>query len=423
MGSSYHLFWKRMAVLSAKRFCKKMLELSEDPYKYCQKEHFEENLNHDIDENNPVDRYIVNVIDLHKKGELKEHLDELERMCPFPDGLRGYLHEHTNGGADKEFQPYHLMYKLDQTRDEEKKITFEILIEYSLLEPEEDCYYGIKAISDNKRTTEEFVAYTTMLSSKWFELLSLKKSRKLENLKLHNSYFSKCYDKMKFTNNACDGTFWIGWVRVDMDDWSGIKKTVTTALNKAYIESFLNCLGGNIGKETSPVSEPKAVKQMKELTKWMQSKGYKNKWKIDGKTVTAERFAKVFIGRACSKPFTSEGKPLLSDMGNGVYQFNISNLHARYFIQTLFNPDLSMHVNKLYKNQKFDLNKDTKFKRLRKSQLKVQWAMLYDIFLRADGSCLPPNPGAEQFKYDQSKFRTPYLRNHLDTLINTEMQI
>ncbi len=423
MGNSYHVFWKRMAVLSAKRVCRKMLELSADPYKYCQREYFEDNINHDVDESNPVDRYIVRIIDLHKKGELKEHLDELEGMCPFPDDLRGYLHEHTNGGADKEFQPFHLMYKLDQTRDEEKKITFEILIEYSLLEPEEDCYYGIKAISDDKKTKEEFVAYTTMLSSKWFELISLKKSRKLENLKLHSSYFSKCYDKMKFTNNACDGTFWIGWVRVDMDDWAGIKKTVATALNKAYIDSFLNYLRGNMEDQSGASSESRAVRQMDELMAWMQTKGYKNKWTIDGKTVTAERFVKVFIERACSRPYTSEGKPLLSDMGNGVYRFNISNFHARYFIQTLFNPDLSLHVNKLYKGIHYDLYSDAKFKRLRKSQLKVQWAKLYDIFLRADGSRLPPNAGAEQFKYGPGKFQSKELRLHLETLINAEMMI
>lgn len=412
-----------MAVLSAKRYCRKMLDLSADPYQYCQRMFFEDNKSNEIDDENPVDKYIVRVIDLHKEGKLREHLDELERDCPFPDDLRGYLHEHTNGGADKEFQPFHLMYKLDETRDEDRGITFEILIEYSFLEPEMDYYYGIKAISDNKSTTYDFIDHVTMLSSRWFELISLKKNQELDNFKLHRTYFPTCYDKMKFTNNACDGTFWIGWVRVEISDWAGIKNTVEKALRRSYFESFLDYLRNHPESDPIVALEPKAEKQMRELTEWMQRKSDNGKWKIDGKTVGAETFVKTFIDRACSVPYTGTGKPILRDLGSGVYQFNISDNHARYFIQTLFNPDQSLYVSSIYKKypcpNHLVIYKNKGFVKLMEKHLKVQWAKIKDVFQREDGSPLPPNPGSDQFKYGMKRFQTPELRQHIGRLLES----
>lgn len=198
-----HKYWKEMTILSSESYCCEMLWLSAYYQKILQDDP-------DLDSFKEVLRkYLAKVIDYNKLGVLGQKLDELEKESPFPDDLKGYLHEYHNHGKDRIFQPMHIMCKLATLRDDENETTYEFLIEYGLLESDVEIYYGIKAISDNPETTEEFAFRNHLQSKKWMKYLGDKTKKTGSTAGLNKGH--------KFTNNVNDGTFWISWVRKESD--------------------------------------------------------------------------------------------------------------------------------------------------------------------------------------------------------------
>lgn len=450
-----HRYWKEMAIYSTKKYCRKMLELCSDPYEICNREDFEDSSSCSINLNSKVDRYLNRVIELDKAHLLKEHLDELEEEFPFPSEIKGYLHEYTNNGENTIFQPLHLMYKLYTKRDEEHKVTFEFLIEYGLLESDVEIYYGIKAISDNPKTTPEFAEYVQSLSHCWFEMIRLIKSNTLDKQYSLNKKYEKKYNELKFTNNVHNGTFWITWGRVrEEEDWSDIMRFVEDALyNKAfdkliqYHKEFgdLSRSKLNKGLLSTPVSLETLIKDIidknakiaedkKEHRIWLERKddGLLQEITIDdireriknsilhpsdfqtSSKVNVRTYVTAYLTDACHKKDKQDpnGLSILSQNDNGTYRFNCNNNSARLFIESLYNPDEILLANYIseqrgdekYYNVNEKLKEDVYYQKISGDHIDVGWNIVRALFLSEKGKKFPKTISTTQFILGDEKF-------------------
>lgn len=141
--------------------------------------------------------------------------------------LKSFIHEE---GKDPVFQPNHLMYKVARFRDEAHQTTYEFIFEYDIFEPHVEIYYGIKAISDFPHTEKDFLQFVEQVADgfKDYMINGTDKTpavdytiddEKNKPVPLKADKRMKVYSKrIKLTNNANDGTFWLVWVRKDSRD-------------------------------------------------------------------------------------------------------------------------------------------------------------------------------------------------------------
>lgn len=178
--------------------------------------------------------------DEERQVKLSELFDKT--MKPFQP-LKAYIHEYS--GKDM-FQARHLSYKIAAYRDEARKITYELLFEYDILDPVTECYYGIKAISDNNCSDDEFEHFCNTMQYKFFRSKSDASSLEdfLNAPKTTIYQGGKFYNRMKFTNNAQNGTFWISWVRMDI--WQSLWKDLIDLkeyMAKPFLSFYENVMG------------------------------------------------------------------------------------------------------------------------------------------------------------------------------------
>ena len=470
---------KQMVVFSTKKYCRKLLELCNNPYENCDEVFFADSPGFSIDENNPVDKYLARVFDLYQAGSLLNHLSELEELSPFPSELKGYIHEYsTNGifvkskdkdgwhGEDKLFQPVHLMQKRNVYRDENHKITYEFLVEYGLLRSDVEIYYGVKAVSDfssavttlseydKSEEYKEFVDYVQKLSRSWFEMISLTERKKdltgiLKKYTFHRSYLEKL-KKLKFTNNAHDGTFWIAWGRMEsIDKWSDVTSIFDNVLTSESIikvqeyqefrerESEDQALREHTKAERGTVSLDNLIKDIEQKHKrsrtidhWLTTQQVPSLTKKEmmifqrlflkapsnyniGK-VSIRNYIETLIVEACSsknREDMTSSTTILTRTPKGTYQFNCTDDEIRYFIHKLYNPDEmtlaeSIYLDKICRqgnsvNRRLkkelrsqmneELEKDDNYKRLKKYHIHVNWDIIRSLFRKKEDQELGSN--------------------------------
>lgn len=304
MENMNHKYWTEMTVKSTLSYCKEMLRLSSNPYEKVSEEDFDQQ----------CEAYVRKLIEYDKGKTLKDHIDELYELSPFPDDIRGYLHEYSR---DRIFQPKHLMCKITTIRVVD--ITFEFLVEYGILESDVEIYYGIKAISDDIKTTEHFAKAVMELSDKWFEYIRSKNKNR--------GKIPIDYRQHKFTNNVHDGTFWISWVRMESKDKFDI---IVNSLSKRIFPNFETFLSkeaggqwGNIDKVTASIDKIRDILNNKPMI-----------------TTKHSDLIKV-VEAACEyKDRNSEdGKTILERRGNNRYRFTCDLSRAMIFLEMLFNPE------------------------------------------------------------------------------------
>lgn len=140
---------------------------------------------------------------------------------PVPVDLIGVIHEHT---GQPMFQSNHMMCKLAMLRDETASLTYEFLVEYDIFETDVEIYYGVKAVSDDLITTEEFKAHVL---EDWEKVRRAKKYRKLAG-------------KFKITNNGNYGTFWPFWIRLNINCKESLYDTVS--ILKVFYDDYAKVL-------------------------------------------------------------------------------------------------------------------------------------------------------------------------------------
>ena len=301
-----------MTVKSTLSYCKEMLRLSGNPYEKVLEENFDQR----------CETYVRKVIEYDRGKTLKEHLDELYELSPFPNDIRGYLHEY---GKDGIFQPKHLMCKIATIRVPE--ITFEFLVEYGILESDVEIYYGIKAISDDTKTTEDFATKVMALSDRWFEYIkSLIKPR---------GRFAGIYQRHKFTNNVHDGTFWISWVRMESNN---DLIDVINDLQKNIYEKFKSFLLKSEEEEWHNIHE--LYNSFPDIEQILDNR------KLDIQTIDLDPELKKILDKACEfrDRNTPNGDTILKKRDDGRYQFNCDSVKARIFIDVLFNKEYYKHT-------------------------------------------------------------------------------
>lgn len=117
------------------------------------------------------------------------------------DDIRGYLKHH---GKEPIFQPNHLMCRLAVLRDDVHKINYEFLIEYDIFDPVTEIYYGVKAVSDELESDDEFIKEA---EERWNAI----------KVELKDLYRNREYKyRYKETDNGNNGTFWPFWIRYDI---------------------------------------------------------------------------------------------------------------------------------------------------------------------------------------------------------------
>ena len=348
MADLNHKYWEKMTIFSSARYCKKMLELSGNPYENCRETDFDEEKLNNVDEtDSKYVKYMKDVIEFNRRHALRDHLEELEAKSPFPSDLMGVIHEYNGKGI---FQPIHLMCKLAAIRVKSMGITFEFLIEYGLLESDVEIYYGIKAISDYEYTTDEFERTVFELSLLWFKIAGTKVGKK----------YMKFYQNLKYTNNTHDGTFWIAWGRMNSDEeWAEL---IDSIKNKLYdqFDKFIEAAKATdeakgMGLDISVLNEDyydcsgyyEIKNQLKQRYSAPASIKESNPFEdLCSKNKKIEKDIKDFVELAVKFP---KNEPILKDNENGTYTFMIDNKDARAFIELLFNSEKIKLVKKYYK--------------------------------------------------------------------------
>lgn len=307
MENLNHKYWKEMTVKSTLNYCKEMLRLSSNPYDVVSEEDFDQR----------CETYVRKVIEYDREKTLKDHLDELYGLSPFPDDIRGYIHEYS---SDRIFQPKHLMCKLSYLRV--NGITFEFLLEYGILQSDVEIYYGIKAISDDVKTTEDFAAKVMSLSDCWFEYI-----RSLTKVRGRTAGF--CL-RHKFTNNISDGTFWISWVRVESKDTIG---DAIRDLNNNIYDKFRSFLLKTQDKDWHKIEESESY--FSDISKILDNQ------ESDSQFEDVHTDLIPILEAACQVRDRNKegGEPILRKTDSGHYQFNCDSATARIFIEFLFNRD------------------------------------------------------------------------------------
>lgn len=309
-------YWEKMTIRSTMRYCKLMLWLSENPFEKVAEDQFKQR----------CEEYLRKVIEYDRENILYKHLAELQELSPFPSDLQGFLHEYSGDGI---FQPKHLMCKILTLRAE--RMTFEFIVEYGLLEPDVEIYYGIKAISDSTSTTDEFADRVEELSDKWFDYIRpfIKERGRTAGY----------YHRHNFTNNVQNGTFWISWVRIEPDE--ELDEAVRDLEKKVYKKFILFLAKENIiikqdykasekqafvdayRKLNSSISGSLSVKLARALAKTKEKK-------------YADMIAKLDDACEFKIKDSNNGETLLVKLENGCYQFNINDDLAWLFVQILF---------------------------------------------------------------------------------------
>ncbi len=288
-----------LTINSSLEYCKLMLQLSEDPA-------LPDNFDTDCRD------YLRKLLKYSADRTIFEHLDELWALSPFPKDIRGFIHEYTNPGR---FEPQHLMCKMATLRI--KGITFEFLVEYAILKPDVEIYYGIKALSDSPSTTKEFSQSAKKLSDQWFDYI--------DNIPKRGHTAGHSH-RHKWTNNDYDGTFWISWVRKEPDESMG--KIVADLENKVF-KQFKKFLKGN---NISWDSETDSFERFTHLLSTQSQAATK--------APTTDAFAKVVeeVERACafSNPQYPDFTPLIRKLETGHYQFTCTNAEAKLFLIKAF---------------------------------------------------------------------------------------
>lgn len=307
MGNLNHKYWEEMTVKSTLSYCKEMLRLSNNPYEKVSEEDFDQR----------CETYVRKVIEYDRGKALKEHLDELYELSPFPNDIRGYLHEYSR---DKIFQPMHLMCKLAYLRV--YGVTFEFLVEYGILESDVEIYYGIKAISDEVETTEYFANKVMALSDCWFEYI--------RNLTKERGRMAGFCQRHKFTNNIHNGTFWISWVRMESRDTI---RDVISDLNKNIYEKFRVFLSKSQDKRWHQIDE--FASSFSDIIKILDNRDADCQFEVKHTDLIP------ILEAVCQvKDRNKEnGEPILKKIDSRHYQFSCDSATARVFIELLFNRD------------------------------------------------------------------------------------
>ena len=355
-----HRNWTEMTLLGTQTFCHTMLKLSAM---------YKNRVSDDVIEN-----YLKKVIRYNHNKTIEAHLDELEKECPFPEDIRGFLHEHS---GKRKFQPKHLMCKVALMRDEANKITYEFLIEYGLLETDVEIYYGIKAISDHTDTTEEFVKQTQEVM-KAFRKVLLGKSERGED-----ANESRKARRNKYTNNASDGSFWIVWQRVESDmtllKAIGMLQKLYKKFNKCYDYQVCKNSFDDISNVLYVNSSPNAWDEFHawivSINDWLKCTKENDK-KLKAETIDGNKKWEIIqdkLDRACKSTATT--LPILrridKDDSNRRYIFMVSNSEALWFLKQVINgPYYQMDHYKKRKSWKIITDKELTNKVFEKKRLK-----------------------------------------------------
>lgn len=363
-----------MTVYSTKKYCREMLQLCENKNRYenCPKGAavFDDADDFSIrTEDNILDRYLSKVIDYEKEGIIKQHYDELEKESPFPSELKGYLRDLNHGGVNKVFQPLHLMYKVpgDCVRDDKHSLTFEFLIEYGLVESDVGIYYGIKAISDEEKSTPEFVEYVQKLSLCWFKMIQLENAKNKDFIL--NKNHASLYRSLNFTNNVSDGTFWIAWGRkTNRETMDAVKRNLQALAGKNFKKLLaaydkyqeLADSAQNKGAELEPIDELIADikrkimrKNEKERAAWLDvdspaTPATMTRSEIDGiiekslgepplnpdEKLSVEAYVMAYINDALQ----NKNLLLVEQKDKRAYRFGGTYKDAMIFFRSLYNP-------------------------------------------------------------------------------------
>lgn len=186
-------FWLEMTKLGTLTYCHELLKLStEFQNKRPSKVEYYEYLG-------SLDEHILKYIDVLNAYSKNGKWGEITpKDSPFPSDIHGYIHEYNEGGGW--FQPKHLMCKLAVLRDATNKINYEFLIEYDILSPDVEIYFGVKAVSDSWESTEDF---KKVVIEQWE--------------KVRQDKYKRYAHRFKLTTNVNHGTFWPFWWRMNID--------------------------------------------------------------------------------------------------------------------------------------------------------------------------------------------------------------
>ncbi|MCH5224839.1 MAG: hypothetical protein J1D77_02525 [Muribaculaceae bacterium] len=142
-----------------------------------------------------------------EKVEKQSRLNELfNKYMALYAPLKTFLRKE---GGLLQFRAFHLTKRLAVERDQKRGVNYEFLVEYNIFEPHVEIYYGIKAVSDNSVSTEAFVEREARLATKFFNYIQARNGTSSGRKEEWNLYSKR----LKLTNNANDGTFWIIWAR------------------------------------------------------------------------------------------------------------------------------------------------------------------------------------------------------------------
>lgn len=196
-------FWLEMTKSGTLTYCHEMLKLSPEFQKKCSSD--TDYYAHLKSIDGPILKY-VDLLNEHSRSDKWDKLTPND--TPFPSDIHGYIHEYN--GDSGWFQPKHLMCKLAVLRDDENSINYEFLIEYDILSPDVEIYFGVKAVSDNYESTDEF------------------KNTVIEDWrKVSSDKYKQCAHRLKLTNNVNHGTFWPFWCRMNIDSKEGLLDVIS----------------------------------------------------------------------------------------------------------------------------------------------------------------------------------------------------
>lgn len=379
-------WWKEMNVFYTFQFCKKMLVLSSNPYQYVSKDEFKEK----------CDKYVETLIDYKNQGILDDKISEIRELSPFPDDIRGVLHEYPE--EEGIFQPEHLMYKLGVL--EMGNIRFEFLIEYGILETDVEIYYGIKAISNGRCTNDDFGNKVYKMSKEWFDYMREQKTRiKPIDVKEH-----------KFTNNVENGTFWISWLRMESkEEPKEVGQELLNVVKKlgVYIDWHFRKF----------LREKYKYKVPREMSRALQSKiDYTNEninSNIGANQEDNEKEDPIIsrVEAACTLK-DGNGKKLLSKKGK-LYYFNCTNSEAVIFLNLLsypkqFKKAYQIADNYVNKGQEvFCSECQSEVKKgwsdeIKKVKRKISRKQAMDIFRNSQGGRIEPSWFRTSKKFDDA---------------------
>ena len=218
-------YWFERISKATLKYCREFLKLSDYPV-YDEK----------------IKEYMSLIIRLRKSNADEETVRrEAESKSVFPEEIRGYI---CHYGGERIFQPNHLMCKLAVLRDEINRINYEFLIEYDIFDPSTEIYYGIKAISDDSVSNNDFIKNA---EREWIGIRDFNKERSEKNKekKKRGDFYATNRHRFKETDNSNNGTFWPFWIRYkEGESLSKVVYNLSTVFNdyKENSKTPLSCL-------------------------------------------------------------------------------------------------------------------------------------------------------------------------------------